>query len=71
MSLSEGDKGNAKGKIRASVVAEAYAIGPECLAKVLASVMEADIKTHKVHDDVTVGVSAEASGSADALCLIT
>ena len=71
MSIPAGDKGNAKGKIRASVVAEAYAIGPECLAKVLASVMEAEIKTHKVHDDVTVDVSAEASGDATALCLTT
>lgn len=67
---SEGDKGVATGTIDASVLAEATAIGPDCLAKVVSAVEDAEIKTHKVHTDVDVEVEAEAAGDALALCEI-
>lgn len=63
----EGDKGNAKGKIRAWVVAEAYKKGEECLAKVLSKVM-AETSKHKVHTDVSVSVEGSAEGDALAVC---
>eukprot|EP00210_Caulerpa_lentillifera_P008105 g7739.t1 len=63
----EGDKGNAKGKVRAWVIAEAYQKGEECVAKVMSQVI-AETSTHKVHTDVTVGATGEATGDAFAIC---
>ena len=65
-----GDKGVAKAKIRASALAEAAAVGPECVAKVITSVMEAEVKTHKVHTDVKPGVTGEARGDAESFCQV-
>eukprot|EP00210_Caulerpa_lentillifera_P008107 g7741.t1 len=64
----EGDKGNAKGRVCAWVIAEAYEKGGvECVAKVLAAI-EAKSDPHKIHRDVSVQVGAITIGSASVKC---
>ena len=64
---TEGDKGVARGKVRASVLAEAYDIDPICAARVIAFVVAESI-AHRKHKDVTVTVGGAFEGYAAVDC---